>query len=702
MVEECLSDGTQDGLGGVHDADPRRLRSGGVAALVSVLLLVPSGAKAQELSAFATPMGVEVRIIDLSYGIQGSTAAQLLNQLRGGGAWVRFPYEYRWRYGTRQLSSVAGRATLHCGVTDFTLEFTVRATYPRWENRPADASPELLEAWGVFEEQLETLWQQQQDAMVSFAREARREAMRIEEGCPIIQQIINDRVQRSHDRAMEREREARERGERAGIRWPPEGYEELMVERPDDGDAEASDPGAAAAPGEVRRPGNAPPAGVRRPPPLPPEGRNAPTGGEVGIEAVLVADVGPTAMLGAAAALAIEGEMDYRGATGSADLEGTETLSPETTVRLQGLSEVVVAAVASGLEAEGTVDLEAPIASYPHGLDPALEGISLRDLLAHRSGLDDARPRDSVWTRVLEDLDDRAVFTDPDVLFSYSRYDYPVAVRVLEKAAGETLDALAGRLVFDPAGMTETRLEASPLGLPVTLTTTDDLIALGEAMMDGTVSAQPSRYEEGLWAAAGEVGGTYFGGVRWDTPAGVPRMSLMCEGGVGTDALAYQLYPEQGIVQVLWARPRSPARVWPGTSARLVLEDLGAKLGLASAIFEPRRLKGAAELHPDPTACDAPDWNPRVVSQGGEPVEPGTWAGRYLNGDRLVTLEERDGELWLTDELPLQIVRFEGDVHLATMNGLALYPLRLVTDEAGRRYVLLHQRAYIHDEDQAR
>lgn len=658
-----------------------------IAVAALTIAVVPLAVEGQELTPISTPRGVELRVIDLSYGVQGSDAATLLGQIRDGGV-VSFPYEYRWRYRTRRLASVAGRRTQHCAVEDITIELTVRATYPRWENRPEDASPELLEAWRGFERQLEGFWRERQDEMVEFAREARREVLRLEEGCPILGQITNDLVQRIHDRVRRRERERAEAGERTTLRFPPEGFADLVVAE----DEAAEDPGG----GEGPR--------GRRPPPLPPADRTvkAPSGGTVGIERVLVADVGPGGMLGAVAGLRLAGELDYLGAAGVADLEGRDSLTADAPFRFPAFTEVLVATVAAALEGEGVLDASAPIVGYLPELTPGLGSVAVRDLLAHRSGIDDARPLDTAWVRVLDDLDDRAIFTEPDVIGSYSRYDYPLAVRVLEAATGSSMQELADRFVLDPLGMTGTRLEPSSWGIPGTRTTARDLLTFGSALADETVSVAGPSSIEGVRSRVSGSSGSYFGGLWWDAPVDVVRLSMMCEAAPGADAVGFQVYPEQDVAVILWARARSSARVWPATVARIVLDDLGTKLGLGPEIYEPRALKGAADLQTDPRICDRPDWNPRRVSSVGAPVRGADWAGRYTNGDRLVTLEERDGTLSLTDDTPLQVARHEGDVHFATMGGIALYPLRLTTDASGRRYVVLHGRAYIHDDDRAR
>ena len=140
-------------------------------------------------------------------------------------------------------------------------------------------------------------------------------------------------------------------------------------------------------------------------------------------------------------------ETVYLEAFGSADREGEEPLTPDGVFRFPGFAEVVVARVAEVLDREGSVDLEEPLAAYLPELDERLGSTTLAQLLSHRAGLDDANPRDSLWSEILDALNDRAVFTEPGAVHSYSRYSYPLAVRALERAAGEDVAGLAARKI---------------------------------------------------------------------------------------------------------------------------------------------------------------------------------------------------------------------------------------------------------------
>ena len=637
--------------------------------------LAPFEADAQMITAGPVPYGTEIIIVDHSYAIHGNTARALLDQMRmlgPGDGWVRFPYRYRWTYQSRFVLTVAGLRTGRCRPDEFVMRFTVEPIYPRW-NRPDDAPDELIAAWESFEDLLLARWERRRRKMLDLAREAGRQMRRLEDTCLSLNARARSLVRRLSDRASDAEREAIAQGESVRLRWPPEGYDELL-------------------PGPSRLP----------PPLLPPQRAPAPMPAPGGFAGAAASDIGPGEMTGVVAGLQRAGEIEYLEAFGFADLEEQELLFADAVFRFPAFTEVAVSALAAALDREGLVDLQAPLSSYLPNLDDRLGAVSLDHLLSHRSGLDDAHPGDSVWSVILDDLDDRAVFTDPGAVFSFSRYDYPLALRALGRSIAGDVLAEASRRVFEPLGMENTSLGDAAEGLPVVLTTAADLLRFGSAWIDGEVGVAPSLSAGSGSAALLEGGDRLFeGGVWRDLVGGQPRVSLMCAAGSAGDAAGLQIFPDSDVVLVFWSRTRSTRHIWPVTAARFLLEALGSDLGVGSDIFEPRRVRGAAELERLPRPCKEPTWNTVRVFEPGSPAPAGDWAGRYANGDRLFELQEREGVLWLTDGRGLEfgVTHLTDDTYFATMHGQPLYPFRLVRDAAGRRYAVVGDRAHIHHDD---
>jgi len=397
-------------------------------------------------------------------------------------------------------------------------------------------------------------------------------------------------------------------------------------------------------------------------------------------------------------------EGDSVDAVGYADTEGTDTLTQDAVFRFPAFTQVVVSSLAKILHREGVLDLHAPLSDALPGLDDRLGQVTLSQLLSHRSGIDDAAPRDSVWSEILDDLDDRAVFTDPGAVFSFSRYDFPLAVRAVESAMDEVLESAAQRWIFEPLGMESTTFGDTLLGLPVLVTTAPDLLRFGSTLEGGGAeSGVLSSGDSSSGAFLGPKGRAFAGGLWMDVVGGQLRATLLCAAGPGGDAAWFHAQPEQGAVAVLWSRRQGPPQEWPTVSAEYFLEEIGSKMGVAPDSLLPSSLRGDGDLLTGPRPCKEPGAYTARVDDPGSPAPAGEWAGRYLNGDRVFELEDREGLLWLPAGMgtDFEVTHFEGEVYFATVAGRPLWPFRLVRDGQGRRYAVLGDRAHLHEEDRA-
>lgn len=172
---------------------------------------------------------------------------------------------------------------------------------------------------------------------------------------------------------------------------------------------------------------------------------------------------------GVQAAVVQDGEVVWSGAVGLARRarDGAESvpLRGDVAFPAASLARPVFACVVLTLAEEEILDLDAPVRSllppaHRRALpaDPRFEGVTARRILSHTAGLaNGGRP-----TLVL----------DPGERFSYSGAGYDLLQQAVEAVTGEPLEALAARIVFEPAGMTRstflagTRLpeEDGPIG----------------------------------------------------------------------------------------------------------------------------------------------------------------------------------------------------------------------------------------------
>jgi CubicO group peptidase (beta-lactamase class C family) len=150
---------------------------------------------------------------------------------------------------------------------------------------------------------------------------------------------------------------------------------------------------------------------------------------------------------GLSMAIVSNGELRWSAGFGVADARSHLPVDKATIVEAGSLGKPVLAVVALALVEAGKLDLDAPIAKWyadPELVkDPSYRRVTLRQLLSHTSGLTNLRANQP-----------QTIHFPPGDHFSYSGVGFLVAQRLIEKVTGESLDAVAARLVFGPAGMT--------------------------------------------------------------------------------------------------------------------------------------------------------------------------------------------------------------------------------------------------------
>lgn len=146
-------------------------------------------------------------------------------------------------------------------------------------------------------------------------------------------------------------------------------------------------------------------------------------------------------------AIVANNELRWSGGFGVADVRSHAPMDGKTVVEAGSLGKPVLAVVALALVEAGRLDLDTPIVKWytdaELGKDPLYRRVTLRHLLSHTSGLTNLRANQK-----------QTVHFSPGDHFSYSGVGFLVAQRLIEKVTGEPFDEVASRIVFQPAGMT--------------------------------------------------------------------------------------------------------------------------------------------------------------------------------------------------------------------------------------------------------
>jgi D-alanyl-D-alanine carboxypeptidase len=161
--------------------------------------------------------------------------------------------------------------------------------------------------------------------------------------------------------------------------------------------------------------------------------------------------------VGAAAAVAQDGRLLCTAAAGRA--RGSTPATADTPFVLASVTKMVTAALVVHLRDEGLLGLDDPIARWLPRL-PNADRITVRMLLSHTSGLehyDETRevedrlsePRHR-WTRAEALRAVRRSLFPPGRRYDYNNTNYLALGEVIERASGQTVDAVYRRVVADP------------------------------------------------------------------------------------------------------------------------------------------------------------------------------------------------------------------------------------------------------------
>jgi CubicO group peptidase (beta-lactamase class C family) len=343
----------------------------------------------------------------------------------------------------------------------------------------------------------------------------------------------------------------------------------------------------------------------------------AASGKRMAADAVLIAvGADPQDRLpGHAGAVGRDSQIVYSGAAGLADLASGRKVGPTTRFRIYSVSKSIGATSAMLLVESGQLDLDAPISRYLPSLPAALRAITVRQILAHRSGV--RHYRSGEWASVsdfncaapqqaLPDFVNDPLLFEPGSGYQYTTFGYVLLSAVLEAAAGQPFDQLMRERFFQPAGMSATAIEGRPVaghesasfydrsdvgefsptaGIDASckylggglVSTAEDLVRFGLALLDGRLVSAESLAQMLSIHSAGSAThppygyGFFPGDGVLNTAFGIPLQDMepaWWHGGSGRGGYAALiLYPQQ---RSAWPSPpmSGPVAGWcaPHTS----------------------------------------------------------------------------------------------------------------------------------------
>ena len=168
-----------------------------------------------------------------------------------------------------------------------------------------------------------------------------------------------------------------------------------------------------------------------------------------------------------AAVLVMKGDkVVFEKCYGLADLETGAPITPETSFNIASVSKQFTAVAVLQLCEQGKISLEDNVNKYfPEFTDPIWDRIKVRHLLAHSSGIPDARKGYTREERLLAD-DVRAIeylpklnflHFEPGTQYEYMNPTFVLAGSLVERVTGQPFTDYVAEHIFAPAGMDRTR-----------------------------------------------------------------------------------------------------------------------------------------------------------------------------------------------------------------------------------------------------
>ncbi|HEY1874119.1 MAG TPA: serine hydrolase domain-containing protein [Steroidobacteraceae bacterium] len=170
------------------------------------------------------------------------------------------------------------------------------------------------------------------------------------------------------------------------------------------------------------------------------------------------------AVPGASVLVLRDGVPVFRRAYGLADLEQHVAATPATNYRLASMTKQFTAAAVLALTEDGRLSLDDPARKWLPSLPPATDGITIRHLLTHTSGLidyEDLIP--AATTQQVHDADvlhllesQNRLYFAPASGYRYSNTGYALLALIVARASGEDFASFLRARIFMPLGMRDT------------------------------------------------------------------------------------------------------------------------------------------------------------------------------------------------------------------------------------------------------
>jgi CubicO group peptidase (beta-lactamase class C family) len=152
---------------------------------------------------------------------------------------------------------------------------------------------------------------------------------------------------------------------------------------------------------------------------------------------------------------------------GYSDLENSVPAKPESAYRLASITKTITAMAVLQLVEKGKIDLDAEVQRYVPYFPKKKKRITVRQLLGHIGGISHYKNYDleghikthKNTREAIAIFQDFPLVAEPGTLYHYSSYGYNLLGAVVEGASGQSYGGYIKQHIFEPLGMSNSRLD---------------------------------------------------------------------------------------------------------------------------------------------------------------------------------------------------------------------------------------------------
>lgn len=171
--------------------------------------------------------------------------------------------------------------------------------------------------------------------------------------------------------------------------------------------------------------------------------------------------------IGITAGYSIDGEIQWTSSKGLTCKDNEIAFSTKTITRIASIAKNFTAVAIMQLVEREQIELDAPIERYLKNLPEDKKQITVKQLLAHTSGIPqyqgEKEIENTIHYNTLQDAMSvfigRPLLFEPGTKYFYTTYGYVILGRIIEEVSGKSYNEYMQKNIFDIAGMNNTGIE---------------------------------------------------------------------------------------------------------------------------------------------------------------------------------------------------------------------------------------------------